>query len=94
MGLDQLSNLIRQMFFHGEISVNEEVYLSNLRQKAAMEDAKDAIERVMESIAAGMPEDCYTIDMMDAYTAMGNVIGESVEDDLVNEIFSRFCMGK
>ena len=56
--------------------------------------AEASLGMVRNSIADGMPEDFYTIDLMDAYRELGSVIGESVEDDLVNEIFSRFCMGK
>ena len=49
---------------------------------------------VEESISNSMPEDFYTVDLMDAYGALGQIIGEQVDDDLVNEIFNRFCMGK
>lgn len=49
---------------------------------------------VLQSIDDGMPEDFFTIDMMNAYEVLGTIIGESVGEDLVNEIFSKFCMGK
>ena len=68
--------------------------ITNVRHKKALVDALFSINLVMQSIRDQMPEDFYTIDMMDAYEALGSIIGESVEEDLVNEIFSKFCMGK
>lgn len=93
-GLSELTEMIREMFFQGEISFNDEVYISNLRQKNALVNAKASIEQVLKSLADRMPEDFLTIDMMDAYEELGFIIGESVEDDLVEKIFAEFCMGK
>ena len=59
-----------------------------------MQEAAKSLERVLESISAGMPEDFFSIDLMDAYESLGNILGESVGEDLVNEIFSKFCTGK
>ena len=63
-------------------------------KKESLINAKNSIEEVIKSVENDMPEDFYSIDLMDAYTYLGQIIGESVEDDLVNEIFSKFCMGK
>ena len=93
-GLSELEDKIEQMFLSGGLSWNDEVYLTNLRQKAAMEEAKASLQKVEESILLGMSEDFYSIDFMDAYEALGRIIGESVGEDLVNEIFEKFCMGK
>lgn len=93
-GICLLEKMIKEMFFNGEISFNDEVYITNIRQKNALEEAADSLRMVMKSIENGMPEDFYTIDMMNAYQELGFIIGESVDDDLVNEIFSKFCMGK
>lgn len=93
-GLSELADKIEQMFLSGGLSWNDEVYLTNLRQKTAMEEAKASLQKVEESILLGMPEDFYSIDLMDAYEALGRIIGESVGEDLVNEIFEKFCMGK
>lgn len=93
-GLSELEDKIEQMFLTGGLSWNDEVYLTNLRQKAAMEEAKASLQKVEESILLGMSEDFYSIDLMDAYEALGRIIGESVGEDLVNEIFEKFCMGK
>lgn len=78
----------------GELTFNDEIYITNVRQKTALQDAYAALERVNDSIAADMPEDFYSIDLMDAYEALGNITGETIGEDLVNEIFSKFCMGK
>ena len=82
------------MFFEGNLSFNDEIYITNVRQKAALQDAKEALLQVLESIRNGMPEDFYSIDLMAAYEALGSITGETIGEDLVNEIFSKFCMGK
>lgn len=93
-GMDELSDLIEHMFLSGEVSFNDQVYLTNMRHQAAMEQVQSSLMKVKESISLGMPEDFFSIDLMDAYEALGSIIGESVGEDLVNEIFSKFCMGK
>lgn len=93
-GMDQLEEEIRNMFYSGKVTYNDQVYITNARHKEALENALESLKQVKNSVDAGMPEDFYTIDLMDAYTDLGLIIGESVEDDLVNEIFSKFCMGK
>ena len=93
-GITELENTIKEMFFHGEVSFNDEVYITNIRQKNSLQEALDSLHLVVQSIEDGMPEDFYSIDLMNAYEALGRMIGESIEDDLVNEIFSKFCMGK
>ena len=93
-GVDDLKDEIRSMFFHGEISLNNEVYITNERQKFLLEESLQSLGRVKQSIEDEMPEDFYSIDLMDAYESLGRIVGESVDDDLVNEIFSKFCMGK
>ena len=81
------------MFFGGEISFNDEVYITNARHKAALEEADRSLDLVRNSIERGMPEDFFSIDLMNAYENLGKILGESVGEDLVNEIFSKFCMG-
>ncbi len=94
IGISELEETIKEMFFHGEVSFNDEVYITNIRQKNSLQDALDSLNLVVQSIEDNMPEDFYSIDLMNAYESLGKMIGESVEDDLVNEIFSKFCMGK
>lgn len=93
-GIDVLEQQIKEMFYHGEISFNDEIYITNARQKASLIASEEALKKVLESIELGMPEDFFSIDLMSAYEALGTIIGEAVGEDLVNEIFGRFCMGK
>ena len=93
-GITELENTIKEMFFHGEVSFNDEVYITNIRQKNSLQEALDSLHLVVRSIEDAMPEDFYSIDLMNAYESLGRMIGESIEDDLVNEIFSKFCIGK
>ncbi len=93
-GLEELSDCIVEMFTRGQLDFNDEIYITGERNKAYLENALESLCEVKKSIEAGMPEDFYTTDMMSAYGELGKIIGASVEDDLVNEIFSKFCMGK
>ncbi len=93
-GIDEFADLLEKMFLDGRVSFNDEVYLTNIRHKAAMEDAKESLNKVLESISMGMPEDFFSIDLMNAYESLGTILGESLGEDLVNEIFGKFCMGK
>ena len=93
-GLDKLEHAIKDMFFNGEISFNEEIYITNVRHKTLLQEALDSLYMVKDGINQGMSEDFLTIDLMTAYEKLGMIIGEEVEDDLADRIFSKFCMGK
>lgn len=93
-GITELEETIKKMFFRGEISFDDEVYITNARHKIALEEALESLKMVGESIETGMSEDFFSIDLMSAYESLGKIVGESVGEDLVNEIFSRFCVGK
>ena len=93
-GVELLEEQIKSMFFAGELSFNDEVYITNVRHKTALEEAYQSLTMVENSIAMEMPEDFFSIDLMNAYEALGRIVGESVGEDLVNEIFSKFCTGK
>lgn len=94
LGLSKLEEKIKEMFFRGELKFNDEIYITNMRHKAALMEASESLSRVRESIEASMPEDFYSIDLMNVYEELGSIIGESVGEDLINTIFSEFCMGK
>lgn len=94
LGIEELEDKIKSLFFTGELSFNDEVYITNARHKKALEEAKKSLEQVLQSIEMDMPEDFFSIDLMSAYESLGEIIGESVGEDLVNEIFSKFCTGK
>ena len=93
-GLDIFRKELKKMMFHGTIDMNDEVYITSARHKSLLDQALSSLLCVKESINQDLPEDFYTIDLMDAYEHLGRIIGEAVEDDLVNEIFSKFCTGK
>lgn len=93
-GIEKLEECMKEMFFQGDISFNDEVYITNIRHKAALEEAKRSLDMVEQSIEDSMPEDFFSIDLLGAYEALGSITGESLGEDLVNEIFSKFCMGK
>ena len=93
-GMEELEETIRNMFFEGELKQNNELVVTNLRHKEALQDALNSLKLVERSIEDGMPEDFYSIDLTSAYASLGKIIGEEVDEDVVNEIFSKFCMGK
>ena len=93
-GIRELEEEIRSLFFQGEVDFNDEILITNARHKAALQDARASLSMVKESIQNGMPEDFYTIDLTDAYQALGRILGEEMGEDLINEIFGKFCMGK
>ncbi len=93
-GIDRLEEKIKSLFYEGEIDFNDQVLITNMRHKEALREALESIQMVKKSIEDGMPEDFFSIDLMNAYEKLGLIVGESVEEDLVNEIFSKFCMGK
>ena len=93
-GIDRLEEKIQTMFLQGNLNFNDQVMLTNVRHKTAMEQALKSLRLVETSIDNAMPEDFFSIDLMDAYEHLGTILGESLEEDLVNEIFSHFCMGK
>ncbi|MCM1252436.1 MAG: tRNA uridine-5-carboxymethylaminomethyl(34) synthesis GTPase MnmE [Clostridium sp.] len=93
-GIDTFTQTIKTMFFHGELSSHDEIYITNIRHKEAIQNAYESMMQVQKSIENNMPEDFYSIDLMSAYASLGEIIGEEVGEDLVNKIFSEFCMGK
>lgn len=93
-GIRELEEEIKSMFFGGNLTFNDQVYITNARHKEALREAHESLSLVKSSIETGMPEDFFSIDLMNAYESLGRILGESVGEDLVNEIFSKFCMGK
>ncbi len=93
-GIDRLAEKIKEMFFNGDVIPNDEVYITSARHKECLVQAKKSLECVADSIENGMSEDFFTIDLMNAYTALGQIIGEDTDEDLTDRIFRDFCMGK
>lgn len=93
-GMEQFLNTIKEMFFEGKLSFNDEIYITSERQRESLVEAQKSLKLVKQAIDDGMPEDLYTVDLMNAYEELGKIIGENVDEDLVNMIFKEFCMGK
>lgn len=93
-GVRELEEEMKAMFFGGDLTFNDQIYITNARHKEALKEAYESLSLVKNSIELGMPEDFFSIDLMNAYESLGRILGESVGEDLVNEIFSKFCMGK
>ena len=93
-GFEELKKAIKDMFISGKIDSNDDIIITNLRHKEALTDALSSLKNVTDSVENMLPEDFYSVDMIDAYSSLGRIIGKEVDDDLVNTIFSRFCMGK
>ncbi|MCI9357663.1 MAG: tRNA uridine-5-carboxymethylaminomethyl(34) synthesis GTPase MnmE [Lachnospiraceae bacterium] len=93
-GLEELKSQIESMFFQGKLHLPEDVYITNLRHKKLLQEAVESLNQVLDSLHAHMPEDFYSIDLMSAYEALGSILGESVDEDVINEIFHKFCVGK
>ena len=94
IGIDKLESEIYELFFSNSISFNDQIIITNLRHKNCLINAEDSLNEVLNSINLGLPEDFFTIDLMHAYEELGYILGEEVSEDLINEIFSKFCMGK
>ena len=93
-GRQSFEETITSMFFAGDIASNNEVYITSQRQVECLKSCEASFNNVIESINNFMPEDFMSIDLMDAYVALGKITGQTIEDDLANKIFSEFCMGK
>ena len=94
IGLEGFEDMVKRFVFTNNIFSNNEILITNLRHKEKIHEAVESLRLVKRSLDDGMPEDFLTIDMMSAYTSLGNIIGEEISEDLVNEIFAKFCMGK
>ena len=93
-GMVAFSKLLSDLFINGYVKMNDEVVITNIRHKEALMASEESLQKVLESIDMCMPEDFFSIDLMSAYSSLGYIIGEEVGDDLVQEIFTKFCMGK
>lgn len=93
-GIEEMKQAISNYFLDGSIVPKQELYITNMRHQQALRKTYDSISLVIQSINDDMSEDFFTVDLMNAYASLGEIIGEEVGDDLVEEIFSKFCMGK
>ena len=93
-GVDELTKRLKDMFFGGEIKADSDVLISNVRHKNALYAAKESLMRAIDTINMRMPEDLVSIDLKQAYDNLGEITGDSIEEDLLDKIFSQFCLGK
>ena len=94
VGIDIFEETVINMFMLGKVQYNNEVIITNMRHREAINNAINSLNMVNQSLKDHMPEDFYSIDLMSAYSELGYIIGEEISDDLMTEIFSKFCMGK
>ena len=93
-GLNALRQAMKHFIVNKGISIGQEATISNQRQKQSLVKAIESLEKVEDTIDMGMPEDCIAIDLHDAYGHLGNIVGEALKDEIINELFTRFCLGK
>lgn len=93
-GIDELKIKMKEMILKGQSGLNTQVTLSNQRQKQALLYAIQSLNRVIEAIKQGMPEDCLAIDLHEAYGHLGMIVGDSLKEEIIDQLFSRFCLGK
>ena len=94
IGLDEFKDVVKTIFYNGDLNYNEDVIITNVRQINELRECLSSLKLVINSIDDGMPEDFYSIDLQNAYVHLGYIIGEEISDDVADEIFSKFCMGK
>ena len=92
--LREIKKLLIDMFLQGEITPSDEIYVTNARHREALQDSLNSIKLVMDSIENNMSEDLYMVDLMDAYHSLGKITGAEIGEDLIEEIFAKFCLGK
>lgn len=93
-GITELYERIKSMFMLGNIDIDNSVLISGERNKASLVRAKEYLKNVMETVENQMPEDFITMDLTEAYQALGEITGEALEEDIIDKIFSEFCLGK
>jgi tRNA modification GTPase len=93
-GLDQLEEAIAKLFFGGQTGEKDATYVSNTRHIALLEKAGQSLKEVRNGILAGMPVDLVQIDMTRCWDYLGEIVGDSVQDELITQLFSQFCLGK
>ena len=94
LGIDEFKEVVKTIFYNGDLNYNEDVIITNVRQINELRECLSSLKLVINSIDDGMPEDFYSIDLQNAYVHLGYIIGEEISDDVADEIFSKFCMGK
>ncbi len=93
-GIDELQVAMKSFVNKGQVEVSSEATIANVRHKEALVKAIQSLDKVVETIDMGMPEDCMAIDLHDAYGYLGMIIGDTIKEEIISELFTRFCLGK
>lgn len=93
-GLAELEQAIADIVYSGQVGQGEAAFVNNLRHADALRQANDRLADAMATIAAGMPPDCIVVDLRAAWEKLGEVTGDTVGEDIIDQIFSQFCIGK
>lgn len=93
-GVEALEEAISKLFFNGIENSQSTVMVTNARHIALLKKAQNSLDSVLEGISSGMPVDLVQIDMTEAWNLLGEITGESYEDELLDQLFSQFCLGK
>ncbi|EEK13170.1 tRNA uridine-5-carboxymethylaminomethyl(34) synthesis GTPase MnmE [Staphylococcus hominis] len=93
-GIDELELQIRDLFFGGEVQNQDMTYVSNSRHISLLKQARQTIQDAIDAAEAGIPMDMVQIDLTRTWELLGEIIGESASDELINQLFSQFCLGK
>lgn len=94
IGIDKLEERIKGLVFHGKLSINKNNMITSIRHKNLLDRALENIERALSSIEGKIPVDLISVDIREAWSSLGAITGDTVEEDIVKEIFSKFCIGK
>ncbi len=94
VGIEEIEAKISELFFKGSVSSNDEVLLTNARHKFLIDHAIEDINQALNSFRTGMPLDMVTIDIKNCADNIGQITGESIDEAVMHDIFSRFCIGK
>lgn len=93
-GVDSLTKEIQEMFAVAPLQGSDQIFLTNSRHVQALQEAKKALLQAKDAIAMGMPLECTEVDLHKAYTALGEITGQTVQEDILDRVFSNFCIGK
>jgi tRNA modification GTPase len=93
-GIDRLEDVIHRLVFQGELRHSSEIAITNARHKEALEKAVMSLKQALHTIDEGFPLDLLSIDLRDAWHAIGEITGQTVDEDIIDRIFSQFCLGK
>ena len=93
-GIDMLYNTIQKMFQVGEVEIGKDIIITNIRHKNQIHKAYESIEKAIDTVNMGMPIDIIAVEIKQTLENLGNITGDNVSEDILNEIFSKFCLGK